>query len=51
MNRNNYSATRNLIFETTMSLDNNEQVLTHPFNWAFLVTIHIYPQLKKKFKP
>lgn len=47
MNRNNYSATRNLIFETTMSLDNNEQVLTHPFNWAFLVTIHIYPQFKK----
>lgn len=47
MNRNNYSTTRNLIFETTMSLDNNERVLTHPFNWGFLVTIHIYPKFKK----
>lgn len=47
MNRNNYSITRNLIFETTMSLNNNERVLTHPFNWVFLVTIHIYPQFKK----
>lgn len=47
MNRNNYSTTRNLIFETTMSLNNNERVFTHPFNWVFLVTIHIYLQLKK----
>lgn len=47
MNRNNYSTTRNLIFETTMFLNNNERVLTHPFNWVFLVTIHIYPQFKK----
>lgn len=47
MNRNNYSTTRNSIFETTMFLNNNERVLTHPFNWGFLVTIHIYPQFKK----